>query len=331
MPVIRLLRHAIELASHHNYARAAKALHISQPTLTRSIQTLEARLDCQLFDRKTRIVQPTPAGEEMLKHARLVVASYQALEDSIRQFRGIEAGSLTLGVGPYAASILVGQALGRFNKHHPGIRITAMIDDWVNLPRRLKAREFDLVLIETSQMEKDRELEIRPLLPHQGFLFCNGTHPALKVKSLSLQKLIRYPFVFPTLPPRLLQLFAKLFQASDETSSLGDRLSIIQSNDVSLIRNTVARSQAIGVATYGMIAEELRSKRFAALPFRIPELRTAYGIVTLKHLSLPPAASALVEILVEINDTQCTEDARFVDSLGSQPGLQSGRRRPPRP
>jgi len=316
---MRLLRNAIALATHRNYARAAQALSISQPTLTRSIQLLEARLGCRLFDRKSRTVLPTPVGKEMLKQARLVVASSQALEEGIRQYQGLEEGSLTIGLGPYAASILVGQTLGRFNKQHPGIRITAMIDDWVNLPRRLKAREFDFVLMETSQLHADRDLEIRQLLPHQGFLFCSGAHPALKRKSLSLQDIIRYPFVLPTLPQRLLDIFCRLLQTSgNETASI-DHLSIIQSNDVSLIRNTVENSQAIGVATHGMLAEDLKSKRFAALPFKIPELKTAYGIATRKGLSIPPAASALIEMLLEVNATQCVKDAQFVETLGQAP------------
>jgi len=191
-----------------------------------------------------------------------------------------------------------------------------MIDDWVNLPRRLKAREFDFVLMETSQLQTDHDLEIRPLLPHQGFLFCSGTHPALKSKSLSLHKLVHYPFVLPTLPQRLLDIFIRSLQTRGEKTASIDHLSIIQSNDVSLIRNTVANSQAIGLATHGMIAEELKINRFAALPFKIPELRTAYGIATRKGLSLPPAASALIEMLVKINATQCVKDAQFVESLG---------------
>jgi DNA-binding transcriptional LysR family regulator len=313
---IRLLRNAIALAEYRNYARAAKALSISQPTLTRSIQLLEARLGCVLFDRKARAVLPTPVGEEMLRHARLVVASSQALKEAIRQFQGLEEGTLTIGVGPYAASILLGQTLGRFNKLHPGIRVTAMIDDWINLPRRLKAREFDFVLMEISQLQTGQDLEIRPLLPHQGFLFCSGTHPVLKGESLSRKNLIRYPFVLPTLPQRLLNTFGRILQTDgNETVSI-ESLSIIQSNDVSLIRNTVANSQAIGLATYGMVAEELKIKRFAALPFRIPELKTAYGIATRRGLSLPPAASALIEMLVEINATQCVKDAQFIESLG---------------
>jgi DNA-binding transcriptional LysR family regulator len=315
---IRLLRNAIALAKYRNYARAAQALSISQPTLTRSIQLLEARLGCRLFDRKTRTVLPTPVGEEMLKQARLVIASSLALEESIRQFQCLEEGALTIGLGPYAASILVGQTLGCFNKQHPGIRVTAMIDDWVNLPRRLKAREFDFVLMETSQLHADQDLAIRPLLPHQGFLFCSGTHPALKRKSLSLNNLAHYPFVLPTLPQRLLDIFCRLLQTPGEKTASIDHLSIIQSNDVSLIRNTVANSQAIGLATHGMIAAELKDNRFAALPFKIPELRTAYGIATGKGLSLPPAASALIEMLVEINATQCVKDAQFVEALGQE-------------
>ena len=316
---IRLLRNAIALADYRNYARAAMALSISQPTLTRSIQLLETRLGCVLFDRKARAVLPTPVGEEMLKHARLVIASSLALQEGIRQFQGLESGSLTIGVGPYAASILVGQTLGCFNKLHPRIRVTAMIDDWVNLPRRLKQREFDFVLMETSQLQTDHYLEIRPLLPHQGFLFCNGTHPVLKGRSISLKNLIRYPFVVPTLPQRLLNSFGRMLQTTGNETASVESLSIIQSNDVSLIRNTVANSQAIGLATHGMIAEELKSNRFAALPLKIPELKTAYGIVTRKGLSVPPAASNLIEMLVEVNAIQCVKDAQFVETLGQQP------------
>jgi DNA-binding transcriptional LysR family regulator len=118
------------------------------------------------------------------------------------------------------------------------------------------------------------------------------------------------------MPQRLLTMFGALLKTAGDKVSFIEDLSIIQSNDVSLIRNTVANSQAIGLATYGMVAEELKIKRFAALPFRIPELKTAYGIATRRGLSLPPAASALIEMLVEVNATQCVKDAQFIESLG---------------
>jgi DNA-binding transcriptional LysR family regulator len=324
---IRLLRNALALAEYRNFARAARALSISQPTLTRSIQTLETRLGTRLFDRKARTVLPTPSGEEVLKRARLIVASSLALEDEILQFRGLHRGTLTIGIGPYAASILLGQALGRFNARYPNIRVTAMVDDWVNLPRRLKDREFDFVLMEISELETDTDLDVTPLLHHQGFFFCSSRHPVLKRKTCALNELAAYPFALPTLPQRILKPFAELFRRDgDRPGDILEQLSIIQSNDVALIRNTVETSHAIGIATYGMLAEELAGKRFAALPFQVKEVRTGYGIVTRKGLSLPPAAAELIHTLVEINAAQCVSDRQFVESLGIQ--RPRGRRAP---
>jgi DNA-binding transcriptional LysR family regulator len=316
---IRLLRNALALAEYRNFARAAHALNISQPTLTRSIQALETRLGTRLFDRKARTVLPTPTGKEVLKRARLIVASSLALEAEVQQFRGLHQGTLTIGIGPYAASILLGQALGHFNARYPNIRVTAMVDDWVNLPRRLKDREFDFVIMEISELENDADLGVRPLLHHQGFFFCSSTHPALGPEAVSLADLARYPFALPTLPQRILKPFANLFRRDGDRHDMLDSLSIIQSNDVALIRNTVANSQAIGMATYGMLAEELASGRFGALPFQIPEVRTGYGIVTRKGLSLPPAAAELIDSLVEINTLQSVADRQFVEALATEP------------
>ena len=85
----RLLRNAIMLAKHQNFARAALALNISQPTLTRNIQTLENHIGARLFDRKTRTVLPTPVGEELLKHARLIVSSTLEMEDGMQHYLGL--------------------------------------------------------------------------------------------------------------------------------------------------------------------------------------------------------------------------------------------------
>jgi len=99
----RLLRNAIMLAEYRNFARAAQALNVSQPTLTRNIQTLESHIGARLFDRKARSVLPTPVGEALLKHARPIVASTLALEDGMQHFLGLETGTLSIGSSLYAA------------------------------------------------------------------------------------------------------------------------------------------------------------------------------------------------------------------------------------
>ena len=77
---MRRLRHALALAEHRNFARAAAALHITQPALSRSIQALEEGMGVLLFDRSPRDVEPTAFGELVLRHARGLELSSRDLD-----------------------------------------------------------------------------------------------------------------------------------------------------------------------------------------------------------------------------------------------------------
>jgi len=315
----RLLRNAIMLAEHRNYARAALALNISQPTLTRNIQTLENYIGARLFDRKTRTVLPTPVGEELLKHARLIVTSTLALEDGIQHYLGLETGTLTIGAGLFAACLL-GPAIGRFMEQHPNIKINIEVDNWLTLHDRLRQAEFDFVLAETlvekSGLNKAQDLEAMNLLPHQGFFFCRRGHPLLKTALQSPVDLLQFPLVLPMLPERAVALFRQLFRRTGDKLQILKQITSIECSDMSVMKDTVANSNAIGMAIYGTVSEELKQKQFAALPIRIPELQTNYGILKKQGLSLSPAASALIDILVETDAMISEQEAPLVESLG---------------
>ncbi|MBW2207836.1 MAG: LysR family transcriptional regulator, partial [Deltaproteobacteria bacterium] len=257
----RLLRNAIMLAEHRNYARAAQALNISQPTLTRNIQTLENHIGARLFDRKTRTVLPTPVGEELLKHARLIVTSTLALEDGIQHYLGLETGTLTIGAGLFAACLL-GPAIGRFMEQHPNIKINIEVDNWLTLHDRLRQAEFDFVLAETlvekSGLNKAQDLEAMNLLPHQGFFFCRRGHPLLKTALQSPVDLLQFPLVLPMLPERAVALFRQLFRRTGDKLQILKQITSIECSDMSVMKDTVANSNAIGMAIYGTVSEELK-------------------------------------------------------------------------
>ena len=90
---LRRLRHALALAEHRNFARAAAALHITQPALSRSIQALEDGLGVRLFDRSPRDVDPTAFGELVLRHARSLELSARDLDRELQLAKGLEIGT----------------------------------------------------------------------------------------------------------------------------------------------------------------------------------------------------------------------------------------------
>ena len=327
----RLLRNAIVLAEHRNYARAARALNVSQPTLTRNIQTLENQIGTRLFDRKPRTVLPTPAGEELLKHARLIVSSTRALEDGMQHYLGLETGTLSIGAGLYPASSLLGPAVGRFMEEHPNVQLKIEVDNWLTLHGRLRHAEFDFILAETlaetSGVNKTQDLEAINLIPHQAFFFCRSGHPLLKTALRSPGDLLQFPLVLPTLPERVVALFRRLFEKTGNDLHSSERITSIQCDDMSVMKETVAGRNVIGMAIYGTVREELKRKKFVALPFRIPELVTNYGILKRQGLSLSPSASAFVDILVEIDATLSEQELPFVESLPIVVKSKGGRQR----
>jgi len=314
----RLLRNALMLEKHQNFARAAKELHISQPTLSRSIQLLERTVGERLFDRTSRTILPTQAGEIMLKHARIIIASSGAMQEEIEQHQGLLKGSLFIGSGPYAGAELLAPAIGRFSRRYPGIKIDIRVDDWRRFSDRLMQEDFDYVLMETSELDDSADFEITRLIRHPVFFFCRLGHPLREQDRLTIRDLSQFPLVTPALPKRLSDLFCRLFFSGRDTGAPITKLQNYSCNDLGTIKATISNSDSIGLGTYGTLAPELKAGLFTALPFRIPNLVTHHDIVKRKGLSLSPAARALIEVLIEVDKEQSILEADLIESLGSE-------------
>jgi DNA-binding transcriptional LysR family regulator len=110
---LRLLHHALALAQHRNFKRAATVLDITQPTLSRSIAALERELGVPLFDRSHKGVTPTPYGRVLLAQGELVLKRETDLRREIQLLAGLEEGSLVVSAGPYLAETTVATAIAR--------------------------------------------------------------------------------------------------------------------------------------------------------------------------------------------------------------------------
>jgi DNA-binding transcriptional LysR family regulator len=119
----KLFHCALALAEHKHFARAAQSLHISQPTLSRSIQNIERRIGTQLFERGSEGVTPTDAGKIFLQQARELVARSADLSREMDLLRGLEKGELKIGAGTYPSAMIVDSAVVRLVRAHPGIRL----------------------------------------------------------------------------------------------------------------------------------------------------------------------------------------------------------------
>lgn len=104
---LRKLRHAVALAQHLNFTRAADALNLTQSALSRSIQALENECQLRLFDRNRNNVAITAAGKEVIHHAQILLRKEADLREMVNHAAKGDGGSVALGMAPLAARTLL--------------------------------------------------------------------------------------------------------------------------------------------------------------------------------------------------------------------------------
>ena len=146
---LRDLAYLVAVAEHGHFGRAADAANISQPTLSGQIRKLEDELGVALFERDSRNVALTAAGEAVLVEARAALQHAAAIRDIARAFRDPLAGRFRLGVIASLGPFLAPDLLARLALEAPRLEIVlteALTDD---LLAALRAHALDAALIAT--------------------------------------------------------------------------------------------------------------------------------------------------------------------------------------
>lgn len=299
MSDLRQLRHFVALAEHGHFARAADAVNLSQPALSRSIQALEGQLSCQLVDRNPRGVTLTAHGKLVLEHARRLLAGDRALKNAVLQLADLETGELRLGAGPFPAARLMPQVLARYSSAHPKVSILLSIENWSVLHQRLLDDELELFIADYRELEGDSRLDILPLRVHRSVLFCRPGHPLLHAEP-SVERLLDFPLAGPRLPRDAHERLARNLGREQPLS--------VQCDDVLMLKELVKGSDVLCLASWDVVAADVHAGRLAVLPWPsdsdASQRGSAYALVRHASRSLSPAASQFVQVLLE-------EDAAF--------------------
>src|SRR5260221_3808579 len=123
IPDLRQLRHFVAVAERLHFGRAAAALHISQPPLSRSIRSLEARLGATLLARTRRRVELTPEGTRLLEEAKRILEQLERAVQEVGSMAGGDSGGLRLGFVSLADYGVLPGLLKRFKALRPGVAL----------------------------------------------------------------------------------------------------------------------------------------------------------------------------------------------------------------
>ncbi|MGL6244563.1 transcriptional regulator CynR [Pseudomonas sp.] len=155
--LLRHLRYLLAVADHGGFTRAAEALHVSQPTLSQQIRQLEETLGVSLFDRTSRTVKPTDAGEAYIACARRVLVELEAGKRALHDVKDLSRGSLRLAMTPTFMAYLVGPLVRDYVARFPNIHLQIFELSMDDIEAGLADDSLDIAIAFTQVRNADIE------------------------------------------------------------------------------------------------------------------------------------------------------------------------------
>lgn len=294
---LRQLRQLLALQEHGNFSRAAEALHISQPALSRSLQSMEDTVGSAIFERQRGNIVPTDMGRMLLQHAQTMTLAARDLDREIRLARGLDLGELRVGVGPFGASSLIGPVVGRLNRAHPNLRVRLVIAPWGELPERARAREVDVVVAELSEIALLEDFDRQALTTHASEVVCRAGHPLAAMKKPGAADLFRFPWIGPRLPVHVhLALLQSAPAEMRETLQRSGPLTV-ECDSASVLTAILMESDAISMLPLFMADLAVRQGQLRIMPGLSQGIQSQYGAAWLRNRSMSGPALKFLELL----------------------------------
>ncbi len=178
---LHLLRLFAAVARHGSFSRAAEALHVSQPAVSRGVREFEDQVGNRLLERKASGVTPTEAGKILLRHASALFAAERAAEEDLAALRGLTSGSLSIGASTTISSWFLPSLLGEYHQAHPAIKLQLRIANTSDVLDLLLARELDVALVEGPAEHPG--VVVRPWQEDRLVWIAASNHPLAKLPS----------------------------------------------------------------------------------------------------------------------------------------------------
>lgn len=331
---LRQLRHLLAIVEHGTFGRAAAALNMTQPALSRSMKALEDQVGAALLVRSAAGATPTDEGRLLIQAARHLVLAADELYREVTRWRVPGSGHMVIGAGPFPAEMILPRALARVVAAHPLIKVRVLVRDWDELLRRLRAREVELFVAEISTLEGEHDLEVEALQRHTLFFVARRGHPLAGRGLTDLEDLHAFPMVgLSRFAPRGLK---PILDARPHGAIREDRpFPQVELNHLAAVKRLIADSDAITALPLICVGDEVARGDLVILGTR-PWAFLSYGIVRLKGQA-PSAVRANIAHALREADAECSrEEARLAMSpAGKEASVPGGgpedrRRSPPR-
>ena len=188
---LRHMRIFQKIYETQSVTRAAEAMHMTQPAVTRALQELEKYYGLRLFERLNRRLTVTEAGRRMYDYALHLTETFDTMEKSLRDWE--RQGVLRVGASVSLGCSLLPQLARTFQEEHPGVEVRVRIANGELLRRDLLENRLDLAMLEWE--ENGADLMLTPFAAGEMALIVPPGHPLARAGGATLAQAAAYPLL----------------------------------------------------------------------------------------------------------------------------------------
>jgi DNA-binding transcriptional LysR family regulator len=298
---MRQIRHLIAVLEHGNVLRAAHAIHISQPALSKSIQNLEAELGVRLLERGPRGVSPTIYGTTLLKHGRLLLNQGEQAVAEIAAIKDGHLGHLRLGVANFAIHFLPA-VLAKLLSSKPDLSVDIVDGTYEGLTVLVREGALDAVVSGLPPLHRAEDLIHEELTATEFVRVCRPDYRPFQRAEVPMAALSQARWILPNRPQAIIDLWELAFRGA----RVAPPKPVLQSASMMFIKAMLMEGQFLTVLPRGIVEPEVQSGHLKANALRHPFAMVTEGIIYRAGGVHPPALFALIDAIRAAHDEDRT-------------------------
>ena len=278
-----------------SFSRAAGSLHLSQPTLTEHIKSLEDYLGVTLLDRLGREVVPTKAGEILYEYAQKILNLKAEAEQKLYSLRGELKGELVVGASTIPGEYILPALIKDFRDNFPTIFIKLSVGDTKKVIEETLNNQIELGIV--GPEVKSAKLEYYPFIKDELILVVPPLSSWKKVKSITLEKLKEVPFVLREegsgtrmVMEKTLENYGIGVSDLEVVATLGSTMALVQA---------IKRGVGGSIISYRAVKEDLKKGALKRIPIEKVKFYRKFYLVLRRGKTRSPLCEAFKSFLLD--------------------------------
>ncbi len=289
---IHHLRVFASVFKHKSFSRASEELHLTQPTVSDHIKSLEGELNCKLFDRLGRKIIPTKEAGALIGRVSEIIEKVEGIRGMLGEFSKESSGHIIIGASTIPATYILPGLTAAYRRKHPGVFFEVVVSDSRGIVDKVAGH--DLLVGMVGARLDNGQVHYTPYLDDE--LIAIAAPSLTESRSLSIREVAALPMVIRERGSGTRREFENiLVREGIDPQQLGI-VGLFGSTDA--IKQAVKEGMGISIISRRSVKDELKCGMLREIRIKDADMKRQFYIITHRKRTLPHLYKVFLEYLL---------------------------------